>query len=76
MHGEQQRQRRADRLFAAATQTAVLHLTSEQFPDDRLTRGTQRTEQQTQESEISSDLINAESQRLIPPAADLLLAPL
>lgn len=60
MHGEQQRQRRADRLFAAATQTAVLHLTSEQFPDDRLTRGTKRTEQ-AHKKMIFSDLLNAES---------------
>lgn len=57
MHGEQQRQRRADRLFAAATQTAVLHLTSEQFPDDRLTRGTQRTEQQAHKTMKSSVIL-------------------
>lgn len=43
MHGEEQRERGADRLLAAATQTAVLHLTSEQLSDGRLAGGTQRT---------------------------------
>ena len=43
MHGEEQREGGADRLFATATQAAVLHFTSEQFTDCRLTRGTQRT---------------------------------
>ena len=43
MHGEEQREGGADRLFATATQAAVLHFTSEQFTDCRLARGTQRT---------------------------------
>lgn len=43
MHGEEQCERGADRLLAAATQTAVLHLTSEQLSDGRLAGGTQRT---------------------------------
>lgn len=54
MHGEQQRQRRAHRLFATATQTAVLHLTPEQFPNDRLARGTERTEPETHKEMTSS----------------------
>lgn len=43
MHVEEQREGGADRLFAAATQTTVLHFTSKQFPDHRLTGGAQRT---------------------------------
>lgn len=53
MHGEEQRERGADRLLAAATQTAVLHFTSEQFSDGRLSGGTQRTESSIQGKQTS-----------------------
>lgn len=43
MHGEEQREGGADRLFTTATQAAVLHFTSKEFTDCRLARGTQRT---------------------------------
>lgn len=79
MHGEEQRQRRAHRLFATATQTAVLHLTSKQLPDDRLTRGTQRTEPQTHQELPSSLLLLVLSacvcSRLLPTCCWLLCRP-
>lgn len=42
MHGEEQRERRAHRLLAAATQAAVLHLTAKQFSNDGVAGGAQR----------------------------------
>lgn len=79
MHGEEQRQRWAHRLFATATQTAVLHLTSEQFPDDRLTRGTERTEPQAHKEMTSSPVLLMLSlgvcSRLLPTCCWLLCRP-
>lgn len=68
MHGEEQRQRGAHRLFAAATQAAVLHLTPEQLPDDGLAGGAERAEAQPQEGMTSPP-------GPLAPAAYLLLAP-
>ena len=43
VHGEEQREGGAHRLLATATQAAVLHFTSKQLSNDRLSRGAQRT---------------------------------
>lgn len=79
VHGEEQRQRRAHRLFAAATQAAVLHLASEQLPDDRLTRGAERTEPQTHEAMTLSPLFSmfglGVRSRLLPTCCWLLCRP-
>lgn len=56
MHGEEQREGRADRLLATATQAAVLNFTSKQFSDGRLTRGTQRAVSSKQHKVVITSL--------------------